>query len=138
MSDFSAHPRVSEPMSASEADVEALAYSMANAKLGEGDAVRCEKPTGYEIGQARPWARRALYWMGERLSAARRQRDEDEATAIAALQRNLELRIGLGQRPSVDDIAKIVSCRLAASNSEFTSQDAAKAILALFPDPVSP
>lgn len=78
-------------------DVEALAYSMANAKLGEGDTVRCEKPTGYEIEQARPWARRALYWMGERLSAARRQRDEDEARAIAALQRNLELSIAVGR-----------------------------------------
>ena len=121
-----------------DADVEALAYSMANAKLGEGDTVRCEKPTGYEIDQARPWARRALYWMGERLKAARRQRDEDEATAIAALQRNLELRIAIGRRPSVEDIAKIVSRRLAASNREFTSKEAAEAILALFPEPVDP
>lgn len=41
-------------------DVEKLAYSVANAKLGEGPAVRCEGPTEYEIAQARDWVRRVL------------------------------------------------------------------------------
>lgn len=115
-----------EPISG--ADIEALAYSMANAKIGEGDTARCEGPTGYEIDMARPWARRAASWVERRLNLARKQRDEDEATAIAALKRNLDLRAA---------IAAIVRRALAAGNGEFTSKDAAEAILELVERPAS-
>lgn len=47
-------------MKIEDAEIEKLARTMANAKLGEGDSVRCEGPTEFEINQARPWARRAL------------------------------------------------------------------------------
>lgn len=47
-------------MKIEDAEIEKLARTMANAKLGEGDSVRCEGPTEFEVGQARPWARRAL------------------------------------------------------------------------------
>lgn len=37
-----------------------VAYSVANSKLGEGPAVRCEGPTEYEINQALQWTRRVF------------------------------------------------------------------------------
>lgn len=59
-------------------EIERLAYSMANAKLGEGPAARCEGPTGYEIAQARFWAHRARHYFDTHLAAEIAARKEAE------------------------------------------------------------
>lgn len=52
--------RVELRRAAAGIDVEALTYRVANAKLGEGDSVRCEGPTDFEKDQARAWVKRVL------------------------------------------------------------------------------
>ena len=72
-------------------EIERLAYSMANAKLGEGPAARCEGPTGYEIAQARFWAHRARHYFDTHLAAEIAARKEAVARAVAAETRIAEL-----------------------------------------------
>jgi hypothetical protein len=52
--------RTPDAQPSSTDEVERLAYTVANSKLGEGPAVRCEGPTEFEIDQARQWVRRVL------------------------------------------------------------------------------
>jgi hypothetical protein len=81
-------------------EVERLAYTVANSKLGEGPEVRCEGPTEFEIDQARQWVRRCngdetmsgklrVDW--ERFGEAVRAQAVIDATHITRVGRDLGL-----------------------------------------------
>ncbi|MDR6826505.1 hypothetical protein J2X48_000691 [Bosea sp. BE271] len=77
--------------------IEKLARTMANAKLGEGDSVRCEGPTEFEINQARPWARRALASLSPAATPV------SEAGPVAYLQTNGGARALVDASRRLDD-----------------------------------
>jgi len=53
-------PNTTPTAQADEKAIRDLAYGMANAKIGEGNTVRCEGPTPYEVEQMIPSARLAI------------------------------------------------------------------------------
>ena len=144
-------PHPADPAMTDE-EIERLAYSMANAKLGEGPAARCEGPTGYEIAQARFWAHRARHYFDTHLAAeiaARKEAEEREAywqgvaeRALAKqhdMQREIDAaredaRIRLAQRPFDEAYARIepivaLYLRTAGTDSECLTETACNRIL---------
>lgn len=66
--------------------IERLAYSVANAKLGERSTMRCEGPTDYDIDLARGWVRRVLRAQAASgLAGVVGERDAKQAVADARL-----------------------------------------------------